>query len=224
MKIFRLKISAPHWDRQAPAWLLLLLALASTLRAEPSTLDPAALPPAWEQLFKTLSTRACVTAPFTENRWLPFKKIPVVLTGEMRLSPERGLSLHYLKPEDRLMIIDAQGILLRDAKGRTRDLGNDPRATAATHLMLDLLRFDLPALHHNFLLTGEQHPDTTWNLTLTPRPATDLGLQRIDIQGRATRPEKIALKKSSVSSVEILIGEPTETPTFSTEDLKKHFR
>ncbi len=204
--------------------LVLALAAVVPLHAEPVELDPAALPPAWETRFKTLAERRCIAAPFTENRWLPFKKIPVVLTGEMRLAPDHGLSLHYLKPDDRLMVIDAQGILLRDGKGRTRDLGNDPRANAATHLMLDLLRFDLNALHRSFTLVGEQRTDAPWTLTLTPRKNSDLGLQRIHIEGHAARPEKITLIKSSVSSVEILVGEPTESDAFPPEILKKNFR
>ncbi len=204
--------------------LFLLLVLCLRAESPITELDPAALSPAWEKRFKTLATRQCITAPFTENRWLPFKKIPVVLSGEMRLSPQLGLSLHYLTPEDRLMIIDADGILLRDGKGRTRDLGNDPRANAATHLMLHLLRFDLQALHANFSLSGEQRADDTWSLTLIPRKDTDLGLQRIEILGQSARPQKITLKKSSLSSVEILVGEPTETDVFTTEVIKKHFR
>ncbi len=204
--------------------LFLLLVLCLRAESPITELDPAALSPAWENRFKTLATRQCITAPFTENRWLPFKKIPVVLSGEMRLSPQLGLSLHYLTPEDRLMIIDADGILLRDGKGRTRDLGNDPRANAATHLMLHLLRFDLQALHANFSLSGEQRADDTWSLTLIPRKDTDLGLQRIEILGQSARPQKITLKKSSLSSVEILVGEPTETDVFTTEVIKKHFR
>ena len=109
----------------------------------------------WKTLATALAANGNVAAPFTENRFLPFKKIPVVFTGDMRLSPERGLSLAYAKPENQLMIVDARGVLLRDGRGRSRELPSDARAQAATTALLHVMRFDLPELQGIEILIGD---------------------------------------------------------------------
>src|SRR5580700_2811871 len=105
-------------------WLALMFAgaLSAAVGAEESTLTDAAhrIAPddsGWSQLAGELRGQSSVVADFTEERWFSFKRTPTVLRGEVRISAEHGLSLHYLDPEEQIVIIDGRGSLLRSASG-----------------------------------------------------------------------------------------------------------
>jgi hypothetical protein len=179
---------------------------------------------AWKDLSAALQANGNVSAPFTENRFLPFKKIPVVFTGDMRLSPGRGLSLHYTAPEDRLMIVDSQGVLLRDDRGHSRELPSDPRAQAATTALLHVMRFDLPELAKNFDLYGRRDGDD-WQLVFDPRPGELASvLTRIIVHGHDAQVKKLEMRKSALSGIEILVGDVKAHVSFTDEETKKFFR
>src|SRR5688500_1399471 len=67
--------------------------------------------PAWRELFATLASNKTRQSSFEERRYFPFRKTPVVLHGEIRIVPELGLSLRYVQPEPRVMIVDRKGLL-----------------------------------------------------------------------------------------------------------------
>ncbi len=179
---------------------------------------------AWRELSTQLRAHGNVTAPFTENRFLPFKKIPVVFTGQMRLSAEGGLSLQYLSPEKQLMLVDARGVLMRDSRGRTRELPNDPRAQAATTALLHVMRFDLDELARNFELYGRRDGDD-WQLVFDPRPG-ELArvLNRLVVTGRAAEVKKLEMRKSALQGIEILIGDVRTGVEFTDEERREFFR
>ncbi|MGC4075206.1 MAG: outer membrane lipoprotein carrier protein LolA [Nibricoccus sp.] len=176
---------------------------------------------AWRELSATLAANGNVTGPFTENRYLPFKKIPVVFTGDMRLSPEHGLSLAYTKPESQLMIVDAKGVLLRDGRGRQRELPNDPRAQAATTALLHVMRFDFPELSKNFEVFGLRNGDD-WQLVFDPRPGELANvLNRLVVTGRGAAVKKLEMRKSALQGIEILIGDVRTHVEFTPEEIEK---
>jgi hypothetical protein len=178
----------------------------------------------WKDLAAALQANGNVAAPFTENRHLPFKKIPVVFTGDMRLSPERGLSLAYTKPENQLMIVDSKGVLLRDARGRQRELPNDPRAQAATTALLHVMRFDLLELSKNFELYGQRTGDD-WQLVFDPRPGELANvLSRLIVTGHGSHVKKLEMRKSSLQGIEILIGDVRTHVDLTAEETQKFFR
>src|SRR6185436_10874432 len=90
--------------------------------------------PEWRELGERFARRTDTTADFEERRFFPFRKEPTVLKGEVRVSPARGLSLHYTAPEERTMIIDERGMVLREGSGRESP-PPDPRANAANDAM-----------------------------------------------------------------------------------------
>ena len=178
----------------------------------------------WRELATALAANGNVAAPFTENRYLPFKKIPVVFTGDMRLSPDRGLSLAYTKPENQLMIVDSKGVLLRDGRGRQRELPNDPRAQAATTALLHVMRFDLPELAKNFDLYGQRTGDD-WHLVFDPRPGELASvLSRLIVTGHRAQVKKLEMRKSALQGIEILIGDVRTHVDFTPEEIQKSFR
>jgi hypothetical protein len=106
---------------------------AADLPVGPATLlaDPAH-DPAWTELFSRLAASKTRQSLFEERRYFPFRSTPVVLKGEIRIAPDRGLSLRYLEPDPRILIVDAKGLLMRDDEGRERAAPPDSRAQALT--------------------------------------------------------------------------------------------
>lgn len=179
--------------------------------------------PAWRDLHAEVQRRADAAAGFEEHRWFSFKKAPTVLKGEVRVSAARGLSLHYLEPQERTVIIDDRGLLLREAAVDTTP-PSDPRATAANLAMLHLMRFDLRALAETFDLYGERTA-TAWTLALVPR---DESLRRtlgqITVTGESAVVRRIELRRSLTQRVEILIEPPRPPAPFTESETRRFFR
>lgn len=187
-------------------------------------LDPSHPAQPWESLLNQLRAKGNITATFTENRYFPFKKIPVVLTGEIRLSREHGLSLHYITPDDRLMIVDDRGVLMRLGSGRSKEGPSDPRALAATDALVQVMRFDLPALSKQFAMYAAGD-SANWYFAFDPKDeALARTLSRLVVTGQGEQVRRIQMRKSAVQSVEILIGETRENVTFTPDEIKRFFR
>lgn len=201
------------------------LSAAAALPAEPGPILIAGQNDAgWTALFAKLATPGTVFSKFTESRWFPVRKQPVVLQGEMRLVPERGLSLHYPPPENRTLIVDAKGLLLRDEKGRNRELPSDARASAVASALLPVLKFDRVELEKSFELHGVRD-GTAWRIDLVPRtPALLKTLGRISIAGDNQQVQRLEFRRSDKQRVEIVITESKSDATFSPEELKRFFR
>jgi len=208
---------------------LLLLWLLATLApaAEPAALNTPANrvapdDPAWLALAASFARQPDTTAAFTEQRFFPFKKAPVDLRGTSRVSATRGLSLHYTAPDERIVILDAQGVLLRDARGEVA-APEDPRAGAAQAALVQVLRFDLPKLAERFEIFGQRTGDP-WTLAFVPR---DAELRRtvgqIIVAGGTGTVSRIELRRSARQSIVIQIG-PARAAPFSTEELTRFFR
>jgi glycosyltransferase involved in cell wall biosynthesis len=179
--------------------------------------------PAWRDVLAGLDQRSTVEAPFEEHRWFPFHKKPVVLKGEVRIDAARGLSLQYREPKESLVIIDRQGMLLRQG-GRETTPPADARAGAANEALLHILRFDFASLAAGFELYGRR-TDQAWTLALVPR-AEDLRrtLGAIIVSGEADLVRRIELRRSAVQRVEIFVGDPRPTAPFTAEELHRFFR
>lgn len=198
-----------------------LPAVPGDLISPAHVLDPAQPPAPWDALLKTLQQKGNIAATFTENRYLPLKKIPVVLTGEIRLSREHGLSLQYLTPEERMMVVDAQGVLFRNAAGRSRELASDPRASSATTALLHVMRFDLSELSKQFS-TYAAGTKELWHFGFEPKDETlAKTLTRLVVTGEGDQVRRIVMRKGTV---EILIKEARENVTFTPEELRRYFR
>src|SRR5688500_16867036 len=123
---------------------------------------------AWRELFAKLAPNKTRQSVFEERRYFPFRKAPVVLKGEIRIVPELGLSLRYLEPEPRILIVDKKGLLLRDDAGQERPAPSDSRAQAATSALVHVLRFDFEALQKDFEVHGRRE-GPRWALAFVPR-------------------------------------------------------
>lgn len=225
---------SPVFRLAACSALLLVLSLANTRAATPyppedlvsaSRAVNVSQPTApWQSLIAKLQQKGDIYAQFTENRYLPFKKIPVVLKGEIRLSRERGMSLHYTSPEARTLVVDGKGVLMRDGSNRTRELPADANALAATTALLHVMRFDLAPLSEQFSLYAAGNADT-WHFAFEPRQeALSKTLSRILVTGEQEQVRRIIMRKSALQRVEIEIGATRENVTFPADDLARYFR
>jgi outer membrane lipoprotein-sorting protein len=201
------------------------LARAADLPVGPATLlaDPAH-DPAWTQLFAKLASNKTRQSQFEERRYFPFRSTPVVLQGEIRIVPERGLSLRYTEPEHRILIVDAKGLLMRDDEGRERAAPSDSRAQAVTSAMVDVLRFDLAALQKSFVMYGRQE-GTKWVLGFVPRDASLAEMiGTLFVSGDQTVLDRIEMTKSATQRIEILIRNTREDVVFPGDVLERFFR
>lgn len=209
--------------------LLAVLAAASRLVAAP----PAAPGPEltvglgdapWRDLFARLASGGAVWSRFTEARVFPFHAKATVLEGEMRYDPKLGLSLHYLPPHERTLIVDAQGMLERDEHGRTRALPADAHVVAINRAMLAVLRFDPAEIEQSFTVRAARDGDD-WRLDLAPRDETLAHvLGTLIVSGHGEELQRLEFRRSEKQHVTIAIGETRRGLTFDAGDRGKYFR
>jgi hypothetical protein len=179
--------------------------------------------PAWQDLAGGLRAQTAVTADFTENRWFPFRRIPTVLKGEVRVSAEHGLSLHYLDPQEQTVIVDDRGMLVRTKAGDSVPPA-DPRAGAANAALLHVLQFDLRSLAEAFEIYGIR-TGAAWKLALVPKDdALRRTLGQISIEGEGAAVRRIELRRSALQRVEIAVDPPRSTAAFAADEIRRFFR
>jgi hypothetical protein len=212
--------------RRAPAIAVALLALAAAARGSQdagTVLAPGGAGE-WKPLLDTLAARATVVAPFTEHRYFPFRREPLVLHGVLRISRERGMSLEYTDPEPSIVIADPAGLLLRDKNGRVRALAAGSRESGSLASLLPIMRFDLAPLYPRFTITARRDGQA-WTLAFAPRePALAASIGEILVQGSGPEVRHLEFRRSASQRVEIEVGEARTGAAFSPEDLRRFFR
>ena len=179
--------------------------------------------PAWSDLTAAFVRMADTAADFTERRYFPFKRDPVELAGEVRVSAEHGLSLHYTAPEERTVILDGRGVLIRAAAGEQAPPA-DPRAAAANEALRHIVCFDLPALEQDFEIYG-QRDGTNWVLTLVPRTeSARRSVGRINVAGEGPTIRRLEIRRTAQQAIEIIIASPRPAMAFTAAELKTFFR
>ena len=213
-----------------PRIFILLFLGVTVARAEglpvgaDSLLADPARDPAWSDLLARLAPDKARQSQFEERRYFPFRKTPVVLKGEIRIVPARGLSLRYLEPEQRVLIVDAQGLLMRDDEGHERAAPSDSRAQAITSALVSVLRFDLPTLVKSFAVHGRRE-GAAWTLAFVPlEPSLAELIGVLAVSGQDTRLDRIELVKSPTQRIEILISGTRENVIFPGDVLTRFFR
>jgi glycosyltransferase involved in cell wall biosynthesis len=221
---------------RAAGGVLALLLVSSLLAREAGTAagaepDPMVNPahrvtaaaPAWADLRTGFAVHPDTMADFAERRFFPFKRDPVQLTGVVRVSTARGLSLGYLTPDAHTLIVDEKGMIDR-TPGKETIAPADPAAAVMNGVLLHLVRFDLPALAADFDLFGRRD-DPAWTLVLVPR-TTPLrsNLSRITATGEGLTVRRIEIRRTATEAVEILISPPHPPAAFTADELTRWFR
>jgi hypothetical protein len=211
---------------RVPSIAVLLALLAPALGAEPAgtLLAPGPAEAQWRPLIDSMAAKGAVVAPFTERRYFPFRREPTVLSGVLRFSPERGLSLEYTRPEESIVIADSGGLLLRDREGRARQMPSGSRGPGAVASLLPIMRFDLASLYPRFSIRAFGS-GASWRLEFTPLgsgAAADLGL--ITVEGAGTSVVHLQFRRSDSQRIEIDVGAARTGGAFTAAELARFFR
>lgn len=178
----------------------------------------------WRELFVVLAAARNRQARFEERRYFPFRRDPVVLSGELRISAGRGLSLSYLMPTPNVVIVDEKGVLLRNEVGEEREAPSDDRIRTATATLGRLLELNLTALEQEFEIHGRRD-GSKWSLQLRPREeAVAVLLGRIGLYGEGIAMRRISMGRSASQRVEIEISEARDGVLFTADTLRRFFR
>jgi hypothetical protein len=179
--------------------------------------------PAWQEIFRGLTPFQDRQCAFEERRYFSFRRQPITLSGQVRLAPGHGLSLEYLTPEPRIVIVDGQGILLREGGSQTAAPG-DRHVQAATGALAAVIQFDPVELARDFSWRGSRQGNA-WTLALSPHdPAVAESLGSIVVSGAQGRLAEIELVTSPSQRIEILLGPPMPNVAFGPETLAHYFR
>ena len=212
--------------------ILVFGTLASTLShaaerpifAPANVLSNPAADPSWSELFAELSKPSNRYSKFEERRYFPFREKPVLLKGEIRIAPKRGLSLSYSGDKPYVVIIDQTGVLMRDERGRERSAPDDSRARAVISALSHVLRFDLAELEKQFVVHGMRQGEE-WTLGFAPKdPNLANSLGSIIVQGQQTRLERIEIVKSDEQRIEITLSDSQSDVIFTMDVLQRFFR
>ena len=161
---------------------------------------------------------------FAEERWFSMRKTPAVLQGEMRLLPGRGLSLHYTEPEEQLLVVDDAGLMMRDAKGRTREIKPGAAAAGLSSALLPVMQFDLAKLREDFYLHAARDGND-WRLDFVPRDqelARALG--SLIVTGIGTTVQRLEFHRSAKQRIVVIIKTAGAGVTFPEEEVRRFFR
>jgi len=209
--------------------LVLLLGLLAALatpasRAAPLTNpDPeiAAHDAHWAPILQQLGQRENRQSQFEERRYFPFRLVPVVLTGTVRIAPEHGLSLEYQQPDYRIVIVDGGGLLMRDRSGRDQAAPNDPHLTQAISALVSILSFDQRQIEEHYVLHGSQ-AGADWRISLVPKTAGDWSA--IVLHGDAGGLSGIELVRSKSLRITIALSASQAGVSFSPAEIARYFR
>jgi hypothetical protein len=207
--------------------VLAALMLAAAARAATETgdiLTPEGAAGEWRPLVTSLATKGPIQATFTELRYFPFRREPMVLHGVLRTSPEKGVSLQYIDPVANVLVADTAGLIIRDQSGRSREISATSREGGAIASLLPIMRFDLPALFPRFVIRVRKS-DIGWQFAFTPRDsdaATSLGA--ITIAGAGNDVSHLEFKRSDSQRVEIEVGKTQTGVVFTPAEQAKYFR
>jgi hypothetical protein len=179
---------------------------------------------AWTPLMSALAAKGSIEAAFTEQRWFSFRRDPIELSGEIRRDPELGLSLRYLAPEEKMMIIDDRGIVLRNARGWSRTLQPDARAPNSGEVLLRVLRFDWAGLARDFAVHAARSGGN-WRFDFVPLAEAFAGqVGTITVRGRDEVVTHLTMNPAEGPRIEIEVGSTREDVTFTPEERRKYFR
>jgi hypothetical protein len=178
----------------------------------------------WGPLLARLANKGAIYSTFTEQRWLNFRKTPVVLQGELRYDPALGLSLRYTQPDNRMMILDSQGLVMRDAKGRQRTQSSDAKVPDLTRSLLTIMQFDAESMLKLFVLRGGRDGED-WRIDMEPRSREQSKmLGWITVFGAGDEVRHLVFKRSASQRVEIFIKQTWSVADFPAADRRKFFR
>lgn len=153
-----------------------------------------------QELLALFSTRHCVEAGFTEERYFAFRKEPVRLRGSLCYLTGVGLSLLYEEGDSKQLIFKGKELIRYAAVDDARSV----YPVDADHAYLeDVMAFNLPALENDFNVYFQTAGDQ-WLLGLQRREkvvrgakGNNISATSIVLQGNGSLLHTIAIRNAN---------------------------
>ena len=196
--------------------IALVSLLTVTVAAEPEDAD-------WQKLFENLPTTQSVEARFEEWRHSLLRDRPSYLKGILRFDEALGVSLNYVEPSTRTIIITDDSVSMRSSDGDTKTLPDNERYNWIPDLIGAIFSFDIDSWKAGFSLKEYSLEDNVWKAVIEPK--LDTGRDRIrevTLIGDDVYVTKMEMRMKGGKRVNISVESADKNITFS-EEVKKSF-
>jgi hypothetical protein len=191
--------------------MLAATAIAAALEPETATPEAAAL-------IERLARPAPATIAFTEVRFSPLLKAPLIVSGELGYSGPASLDRFVLKPYREHTAIRGESVRVEreGAPVRSFALKRAPELQGLLNGFTALLAGDAPAIERSFDMAVSENGES-WRLSLTPRDArARRRLKEVVVHGAADTPRCFTIVNADGGASVMLLGEAA-APDFAAD-------
>ncbi len=193
---------------------------APTAYAAPSAADPA-------QIIRELARPAPATIAFTEVRFSPLLKAPLIVSGELGYEGAAQLTRRVTQPYQETTHIRGDAVQMQREGQRTRTFSSAraPELRGLLESFSGLLSGDPARLASSFDMQA-QHTANGWRLNLAPKNADRRQrVHAIVVTGQAREPRCVTMQSRDGGASFIVFGdtpEPLAQPSVTREALQQH--
>ncbi|MGB0372275.1 MAG: LolA family protein [Opitutales bacterium] len=178
----------------------------------------------WEALFKSLPETASVEARFEEWRHSLLRDRPSYLKGVLRFDSELGVSLNYVEPSDRTIIIYEDSVAMRNSDGETSSLPDSERYNWIPNLIGTIFSFDLESWKGGFLLKDYSLEEEVWTAVIEPKEDTGRDqIREVKLIGDAVYVTEMEMRMKGGKRVNIKVASAEKNIAFSSEVKELYF-
>ena len=178
----------------------------------------------WKALFNCLPQTQSVEATFEEWRYSLLRDRPSYLQGVLRFDQKIGVSLSYLKPSERTIIIDENSVSLRNPEGETRTLPDNERYNWIPYLIGTIFSFDLESWKGGFILKDYSVEGENWSAVIEPKQDTGRDrIREVTMTGDAVYVTAMEMRMKGGKRVKIEVASAEKNISFSEEAVKRYF-
>ncbi|CDH32398.1 putative exported protein [Xenorhabdus bovienii str. Intermedium] len=179
-----------------------------------------------DELQQRFANQPVVRAKFTQERQIDGMPQPLHSSGEMLVSPHKGLWWHQQKPFPLTMLLD-DSRMVQVMPGQAPQVitaESNPQMFQFNHLMRALFQADRAVLEENFKTDFKDLGQEKWQLTLTPKTSPlDKLFTAITLQGQANL-DSILLTDRQGDRTELFFTQHRLTPKTLSHDEEQHFK
>lgn len=178
----------------------------------------------WKALFNSLPETQSVEASFEEWRYSLLRDRPSYLKGVLRFDQEIGVSLNYLEPSERTIIIDEKTVSMRNDSGETRTLPDDERYNWIPDLIGTIFSFDLDSWKGGFILKDYSVKGENWSAVIEPKQDTGRDrIREVTMKGDNVYVTAMEMRMKGGKRVKIEVASAEKNISFSEEAIKRYF-
>ena len=178
----------------------------------------------WESLFQNLPETDSVEAKFEEWRHSLLRDRPSYLKGVLRFDQNLGVSLSYLEPSQRTIIITEDSVALRNPEGETRSLPDEEKYNWIPDLIGTIFSFDLDSWKGGFLLKDYSLEGQIWSAVIEPKMNTGRDqIREVKLIGDEVYVTEMEMKMKGGKRVNIKVASAEKNIAFTDEAKTRFF-